>query len=74
MSQIEQRKKLIAQLEKFASGQWRMLAGGRELCDITEDRVVGLKRRVKKIDRSMAACRVPQCSFDGYSTKPTGRQ
>lgn len=56
MSQIKQRKKLTTQLEKFASGRWTgMLAGGRELLDITDDWIAGLDRRVKAIDRSIAA-------------------
>jgi hypothetical protein len=55
VSPIEQRKKLTAQLEMFASGRWKMLAGGSRLRDTTEDWVVGLKRRVKEIDRSIAA-------------------
>lgn len=54
---IEQREKLTAQLTMFASGRWKMLSGGNRQRDVTEDRVLGLKRRVKELEGSIAAFR-----------------
>jgi hypothetical protein len=49
----ELRGELTRDLERFESGQWKMYAGGREMLDITAERVSSLKRRVAEIDKTL---------------------
>jgi hypothetical protein len=49
----ELRGELTRDLQRFENGQWKMYAGGREMLDITEERVSSLKRRVAEIDKTL---------------------
>jgi hypothetical protein len=52
----EQRGELLHDLENFEGGH-KMYAGGSELRDVTSEWIASLKRRVAKIDRTIAAYR-----------------
>jgi len=46
---IDEKRVEIAELQDLVGGRRRMFAGGRQLVDVTSERIARLKRRIAKV-------------------------